>query len=151
MDDLKNIIESLLFVASEPVPIERLASVLETNAERIEAVLQELAGDYDPRQRLETVLAGWSGDRPPFVTAPIHENNFYRKGGTPYTFIYWSDRSKQQPKSPPFDLESSDASQPRTAHNQQQVWGAYESLVAWAAENCRVVTSADVVALSREP
>lgn len=50
MDDLKNIIESLLFVADEPLTIERLKQIIsgaETKALR--AALEELTVDYETR------------------------------------------------------------------------------------------------------
>jgi segregation and condensation protein B len=51
MEDLKNIIESLLFVADEPLTIERLKQIIpgaETRA--IREALDELAIDYETRQ-----------------------------------------------------------------------------------------------------
>ncbi len=51
MDDLKNIVESLLFVADEPLTIERLKQIVsgaETRALR--EALEELAADYETRQ-----------------------------------------------------------------------------------------------------
>ncbi|MGD8901436.1 MAG: SMC-Scp complex subunit ScpB [Desulfobacterales bacterium] len=51
MDDLKNIVESLLFVADEPLTIERLKQIIsgaETKALR--EALEELTADYETRQ-----------------------------------------------------------------------------------------------------
>jgi segregation and condensation protein B len=64
--DLKAQVESLLFVANEPVPIERLASVLEVDADQVEAVLQHLEAEYQHRgMRLQR-----KGRRIQMVTAP---------------------------------------------------------------------------------
>lgn len=59
-------VESLLFVASEPVSIERLASVLEVDAGQVEAVLHHLEAEYEGRgMRLQR-----KGRRVQMVTAP---------------------------------------------------------------------------------
>lgn len=46
---LKALVESLLFVADEPVSIERLASVLEVAPEQVEQALTELSDEYAGR------------------------------------------------------------------------------------------------------
>lgn len=107
-----------------------------------------LADQYDPVQRLQQLLSAWQGNRPPFVTALIHENNFYRRGGTPWTFVYYEDRQKTRPKSPPYDLNAPDASRPRSAENKAQILAAYEALVKYAAEHLCVVTSEDIVGMA---
>lgn len=64
--DLKAQVESLLFVASEPVAIDRLATVLETGSEQVEEALQALAREYTDRGiRLQR-----KGRRVQMVTAP---------------------------------------------------------------------------------
>ena len=51
MDDLKNIIESLLFVAEEPLSIEQLKQVLSLpDTKIIRQALNELIADYEGRQ-----------------------------------------------------------------------------------------------------
>jgi segregation and condensation protein B len=63
MQDLKNIIESLLFVADEPLSIDKIKEVLETiDAKEIRSVLQGLAEDYESRGggfKLCEVAGGW--------------------------------------------------------------------------------------------
>jgi segregation and condensation protein B len=51
MDDLKNIIESLLFVADEPLTVDRFKKII-TGAESREVrdALEELTADYETRQ-----------------------------------------------------------------------------------------------------
>ena len=50
MDDLKNIIESLLFVADEPLTIERLKQIISgSEAKELRAALEELTVDYETR------------------------------------------------------------------------------------------------------
>lgn len=51
MDELKNIIESLLFVAETPVSLERFKEVLETeDTKGIRQALQQLSEEYDERR-----------------------------------------------------------------------------------------------------
>jgi len=51
MEDLKNIIESLLFVAEEPLSVDRLRQVLEpVEPAEIRRALKSLVEDYDTRQ-----------------------------------------------------------------------------------------------------
>lgn len=107
-----------------------------------------IADLYNPTTRLQGQLEDWDGDRPPFITVLIHENNFYRRAATPFTFIYWADKDKTQPLSPPFDLNAPDASHPRTKENQTTIWAAYEEIMAYASENLNVVTSEDIVSLA---
>jgi segregation and condensation protein B len=63
MQDLKNIIESLLFVADEPLSLDKLRGVIETaDSKEIRAALQDLANDYEIRAggfRLQEVAGGW--------------------------------------------------------------------------------------------
>ena len=51
MDDLKNIIESLLFVAEEPLSIEQIKQVLSLpDTKMIREALNELIADYETRR-----------------------------------------------------------------------------------------------------
>ena len=60
------VLESLLFVAQEPVSIERLGTVLETSAEEVEAGLEQIEQDYARRGlRLQR-----KGDQVQMVSAP---------------------------------------------------------------------------------
>ncbi len=108
------------------------------------------ADAYNPRKRLQRLLNDWAHERPPFITALIHENNFYRRGATPWAFVYYEDRQKTRPKSPPYDLNAPDASRPRTPENEEQIWVAYEELVQYAAEHLCVVTSEDIVEMAED-
>ena len=50
MPDLKNIIESLLFVAEEPLTVDKLKGVLETvDGKEIRSTLQDLSQEYEAR------------------------------------------------------------------------------------------------------
>lgn len=110
-----------------------------------------LAASYDPAAYLEGRLADWTGPRTPLVTALIHEDNFYRKGATPWALIYYEDADKGRPRTPPYDLNAPGPSEPRSPENQAAIWAAYERLVAYAAEHLDVVTSEDLVALAESP
>lgn len=46
---LKTLVESLLFVSDEPVSVDKLAAVLGATREEIDAVVEQLAIDYDAR------------------------------------------------------------------------------------------------------
>jgi segregation and condensation protein B len=51
MDDLKNIVESLLFAADEPLTIDRLKKIItDAEAQAIREALDELGADYEARQ-----------------------------------------------------------------------------------------------------
>ena len=51
MDDIKNIIESLLFVAEEPLTIDRLKKIItDAQTQELRGALEELAADYEARQ-----------------------------------------------------------------------------------------------------
>jgi segregation and condensation protein B len=51
MDDIKNIIESLLFVAEEPLTIDRLKKIITgAQSQELRGALDELAADYETRQ-----------------------------------------------------------------------------------------------------
>jgi segregation and condensation protein B len=71
MDDIKNIIESLLFVAEEPLTIERLAKIIsESQTGQIRQALEELAAEYAARQGgffLNEIAGGYQ-----FRTRPEH-------------------------------------------------------------------------------
>lgn len=62
----KKLIESLLFVAHEPVPIEQLARTLEIQREEVERALSELVTDYQSRG----IRIQRQHDRVQMVTAP---------------------------------------------------------------------------------
>ena len=72
MDDLKNIVESLLFVAEEPLAIEQIKQVLSLpDTKMIRQVLNELMADYEGRQgafTLHEVAGGYQfRSRPDYV------------------------------------------------------------------------------------
>ncbi len=63
---IKPLIESLLFVADEPVHVERLAAILEADPDQVEQALHELAAEYEGRGfRLQR-----KRERVQMVTAP---------------------------------------------------------------------------------
>ena len=71
IDNIKNIIESLLFVAEEPLAIERLTKIIpEVQTAQIRQALEELAAEYEARQGgffLNQVAGGYQ-----FRTRPEH-------------------------------------------------------------------------------
>lgn len=104
------------------------------------------AAEYDPINYLKTRLAAWNAPRTPFVTALIHEDNFYRTG-TPWRTFFFDANDK--PLMPPYNLNAPDDSRTRTPEQTETIFKTYESLVAYAAKNLCVVTSADIVALAK--
>ncbi len=112
------------------------------------------AGGDHPVDLLKSKLEEWEAKatgRRPFVTALIHENNFYRSGPEGWTSIYYEivNGQRGRPLKPPFDLNAPDPSRPRGEAAQQAIWDAYEALVAYAARELAVVTSEDVVKLAQ--
>lgn len=116
------------------------------------------AADYRPLHLLELGLADWVGRtssspyaRAPFITALIHENNFYRRGAEGWTSIYFTMQGgkKGDPLPPPWNLNAPDPSTLRPAEEQAAIWQAYEEFVAYAAANLNVVTSEDIVAMAK--
>jgi acetyl esterase/lipase len=105
------------------------------------------AADYNPTSYLKKKLSEWRGPRPPFITVLIHEDNFFRRGGTSWESIYYGPN--RQPLSPPYNLNAPDPSQPRSQKSQELIWKAYEELVAYAATHLSVVTSEEIVAMAR--
>ena len=71
MGDIKNIVESLLFVAEEPLTIERLSKIISgAQAGQLREVLEELEAEYEARQGgffLNQVAGGYQ-----FRTRPEH-------------------------------------------------------------------------------
>jgi hypothetical protein len=105
------------------------------------------AADYNPTNYLKKKLSEWRGPRPPFITVLIHENDFSRRGATPWESIYYGPN--RRPLAPPYDLNAPDPSQPRSQQNQELIWSAYEELVAYASVHFKVVTSEDIVAMAQ--
>ncbi|MFA6002016.1 MAG: hypothetical protein WC828_07900 [Thermoleophilia bacterium] len=109
------------------------------------------ASQYNPASYLEKRMNEWqagNNGRAPFVTSLIHENNFYRSGAEGWTLSYFADTKKEEPLSPPFDLNAPDVSTPRSATEQATIWRAYEEMVARTAASMKVVTSEDIVELA---
>jgi segregation and condensation protein B len=67
---IKFLIESLLFVADEPVSVDRLASILDINPDHVEKAISELSDEYagrglrlqHKRQRVQMVTAPEAAD-----------------------------------------------------------------------------------------
>lgn len=63
MIDSKAALEAILFVTEAPVPITELAEVLETPADEVQALLDELAADFESRGSGLTVRKAGGGWR----------------------------------------------------------------------------------------
>jgi hypothetical protein len=103
---------------------------------------------FNPTARLRSELAAWKAPRAPLITALIHENDFYVRGGPAWSAIYVGREGAA--RQPHYDLDAPDRTEPRTADNQAAIWRAYEELVACAAANLTVVTSAEIADLAKE-
>lgn len=111
------------------------------------------AANYHPLRILERYMAEWqshNSPRAPFITALIHENNFYRSGAEGWSSIYFSMNGpkKGNPLPPPWDLNAADRSRERSEEDKAAIWQAYKELVAYAA-NLTVVTSEDIVEMAK--
>jgi hypothetical protein len=104
---------------------------------------------FNPTARLKNQLTAWKHSRAPLITALMHENDFYVRGGPSWNAIYLG-RDGQSPQRPPFDLKTPDPGEPRSTENRTAIWRAYEEMVAYAAKNLAVVTSADIVNMARD-
>lgn len=109
---------------------------------------------YNPTKMLQSQLADWESQnngREPFITALIHENNFYRSGAEGWTSIYFdmNGTKKGNPLPAPWDLSAADPSRLRTDEDQAAIFAAYEEMLAYAAANLTVVTSEDIVAIAK--
>ncbi len=107
------------------------------------------AAQFDPAKYLKDQLAAWTASRPPFVTVLIHENDFERKGPESWTLCFYADRDRTVPRTPPYPLDAPDLSTPRPAAEKEAIWAVYEELVAYAAANLTVATSAEIVEMAR--
>ncbi len=73
----------------------------------------------------------------------IHEHDFYAQGPG-WSDVYWTDKRQNKP---PFDLTVRQQDHKRYPDDHvAQTWATWESLVAYAAQNMRVVTSRDIIA-----
>ncbi|MBM3123963.1 MAG: hypothetical protein FJZ87_02695 [Chloroflexi bacterium] len=116
------------------------------------------AENYNPTTMLQDQLEEWvrqtsslPASRAPFITALIHENNFYRSGAEGWTSIYFdmNGAKKGDPITAPWDLSAQDPSRLRAEEDQAAIFAAYEELVAYAAANLTVVTSEDIVKMAK--
>lgn len=67
-DDLRIVLESLLFVAPTPTPVAKLSQVLGVSDEKVEKTLADLADDYVSNRRGLRLLR--KGDRVQLTSAP---------------------------------------------------------------------------------
>jgi hypothetical protein len=99
---------------------------------------------YAPLPWLRDQLGEWSAARGPFVTALIHENNFYRDGAESWTLAYYADKEKTRPLPPPWTSHPEERSRVRSPAARDAIFDAYEDMVAWAAANMQVVTAVEL-------
>ncbi|MDP2312194.1 MAG: hypothetical protein Q8P41_04760 [Pseudomonadota bacterium] len=104
---------------------------------------------FNPTSRLKERLAAWTGPRGAFVTALVHENNFYRAGPEGWTLSYYSGKDKETPLPPPWNLNPKEESRVRSADEQAGIWAAYEELVRWSKGNLRVVTGGEIADMAK--
>lgn len=107
------------------------------------------AADYNPTQLLQDLLADWETHgypRAPFITALIHENNFYRNGEAWSAIYYTLEKGKKgDPLPPPWNLSTPDWTRLRSPADQAAILSAYEELVAYTAKHLQVVTAEDLM------
>ncbi|MFH1785038.1 MAG: hypothetical protein ABH842_01285 [Candidatus Micrarchaeota archaeon] len=105
------------------------------------------SGSVDPLKEVvnpHTIFSNVEG----YGLVIVHENDFYAELPG-WRRVYWKDGDGDQaiPKNPPYDITtlSGDITFFTEAETEQQ-WANYESIVAYAAQNFRVVTSRDIIA-----
>lgn len=62
ISEIVSIVEALIFVADEPLPVKVLAEVLGEARETIETAIEELTADYDAREsglQIREIAGGW--------------------------------------------------------------------------------------------
>ena len=91
-------------------------------------------------------MAGMPQDRITYVTSLIHENNWYMNGN-PFNAIYYDDRAKRRPRTPPFDIEKFPRVPRRPEKDTAKIWQWWEELVTFVASNkhVRVVCASDLL------
>lgn len=147
-----------LLVRPSDFSVTRVTSVDESDRFWWNFVTSPDAATYNPTKMLQDQLTEWvrqtsslSPSRAPFITALIHENNFYRRGAEGWTSIYFAmdGAKKGDPLSPPYGLSAPDPSRERTEADQAAIFAAYEEMVAYAAAHLTVVTSEDIVEMAK--
>ena len=106
-----------------------------------------------PLPQMMEQLEAWEAsghERLPFITMPIHENDFFEQE-VGWGAIYYceTEGEKSRPCTPPYDLTNVPHT-PRSQAEEEAIWSAYEALVAYAAQELEVVTSEDVVRMAEE-
>ena len=104
-------------------------------------------GERDPVAYLKERLAGWHEARGPLITSLIHENDIPRPGGTLWSKAYYTDDKKTGVRPAPWNIHIPDTTEQRSPAEQAAIWAAYDRLVAYSAENLRVVTMEDYLAM----
>jgi segregation and condensation protein B len=70
--ELKSIVESLIFVADEPISVKLLTDVTEIDRDTVESAIKDLAREYDERPgglQLREIAGGWQ-----IATKPEHHD-----------------------------------------------------------------------------
>lgn len=71
--ELKAIVESLIFVADEPINLKMIADVVDVERDKVETAIQALAADYEQRPgglQLREIAGGWQ-----IATRPEHHEH----------------------------------------------------------------------------
>jgi peptidoglycan/xylan/chitin deacetylase (PgdA/CDA1 family) len=100
---------------------------------------------YNPVKYLQQRLKEWKGDRLPFITSLIHENNVYAKGSTWYAMF--CDQSGDA-LTPPYQVDNNQT-EFRSEEECEAIWRTYESLIQFACKSLEVVTSKEIVQMAQ--
>lgn len=71
--ELKSIVETLIFVAEEPISVKTVSELLETSIETVDKAISELVTEYDRRNsglQLREIAGGWQ-----IATRPEHHEH----------------------------------------------------------------------------
>lgn len=111
--------------------------------------------EFDPISHLQEELAAWkaSHNRPAYITALIHEQDFFYHGENPWDVIFYEVRGERRTvRTPPYDLSLIGADTGiRSQSTIDAIWAEYVALVDYVVSQpgIRVVTSADIVAAQK--
>lgn len=107
--------------------------------------------EHRPAKYLERKMAELPRDRITYVTSLIHENNWYMNGN-PFNPIYYENRARRRPRTPPFDIDTIPDVPLRPEKDKEKVWQWWEEMVTFIANNkhVRVLSAEEILHLVRQ-
>ena len=124
-----------LLVRPSDFSVLRVTSIDGTNNFWWRYMTEPNASKYKPTTLLQSQLTEWESHnygRAPFITAIIHENDFFRSGDEGWSAYFYKmvNGRRTTPLTPPFDLNAPVIANRRTEAAKTAIFAAYEELVA---------------------